>query len=279
MNKLKLMCLAFATMFTTVLLSCSDDDDNVNRFEDLPAAVQKAFSNKYPDTPVEDWHRNSGYYVLEFDIDRCSAEAWFNTNEWKMTERDSDFGSLPVEVTASFKNSEYADWRVDDVDVVERAGMPVIYVLEVEKGREELELHFSADGTLRKVTVDYDDDNYLPELPSEIADSLMKMYPGAVILDFDYERNAYEVEIRHENMDKEVFFGKDFKYLSTRYEVPVNGLPEVVLKSIETSYPGYEIDEAEFVSLSGGGSYYEIELEKGDKEITIKVLSSGEILK
>ena len=59
----------------------------------------------------------------------------------------------------SWVNSEYASWKRDDIDKLERTGVETVFVIEVEKQNQEVDLYYSADGTLIKSIVDTDDDN------------------------------------------------------------------------------------------------------------------------
>ena len=278
MNKIKILLFAFFAMFTsTMVMGCSDDDDNY-RYETLPVEVQKAFSNKYPGARVDSWERKNIYYVLEFTINKTEAEAWFENSEWKMTETDIKYDSLPAAVASSFKSGPYADWRVDDVDMVERLGMPTLYIIEVEKGKNEVELYYFEDGRLFKEVVDDDDDIYLPQVPSKITNAINEMYPGALVIDVDFEKGYYEVEILYENREMEMLFDNNYKWLYTKWDATPAELSDAVLNYIENAYPDYEIDDVEVYSSAKSGIYFEIELEKGNSEVKIRIKANGELL-
>lgn len=280
MKKIKILLFAFLAMFTTTtVLGCSDDDDN-NSFETLPASVQKAFSNKYPDSRFEEWEKKGGYYVIEFNNNNTEAEAWFNDDEWQMTETDIRYNDLPAAVKTAFKSSAYADWRVDDVDMVERLKMPTLYILDVEKGKMEYELYYLEDGSLLKEIADSDnDDVYLPQVPAEITKAINTMYPGAVILDVEMEKGMYEAEIMYENIEREVVFDHNFKWMYTKWDVRPSELSDAVLNYIQSTYPGYVVDDVEVYSTEADGIYFQIELEKGNSEIEIRIKANGELVK
>jgi len=77
-------------------------------------------------------------------------------------------------VQAAFRDSEYAGWRIDVVDMLEREGVETVYVIEAEGrsgGREtEVDLYYSSDGVLVKKVVDADSDydygDYIPARPT-----------------------------------------------------------------------------------------------------------------
>ena len=70
--------------------------------------------------------------MADFYDNNIEKEAWFNTKgEWVMTESDILFENLPKAIQTAFGESEYKDWRVDDVDMLERVEMETMYVIEV----------------------------------------------------------------------------------------------------------------------------------------------------
>lgn len=88
-----------------------------------------------------------------------------------MTETDLPYQALPAAVKSAFESSEYAKWKVDDVDMLERPDMEKVYVIEVESGKQEFDLYYSEEGILVKSVADTDNDseNYLPaEIPATI---------------------------------------------------------------------------------------------------------------
>ena len=274
MNKMKFMLYALIAMFATTISACSNDDNN---WEDLPTNVQNAFVNKYPDTRVDEWKKKGAFYIIEFRLSGDEAEAWFEGDVWKMTEKDASFNNLPQTVINAFKTSDYADWRIDDVDIVERYLLPTLYVIEVEKGNMEVELSYLEDGTFVKEIIDSDDDGYLPQIPNKIGEMVKEMYPGAIILDVEMEKGLYEVEIWHEGTKKEIMFDANFEWMYTKWDVSTRSLPQAVMSYIQNTYPGYKIDDAEMVTTPKT-TYYEIELEKGNTEIELRITPDGEII-
>lgn len=60
---------------------------------------------------------------------------------------------------SAFESSEYAKWKIDDVDMLERLDMETVYVIEVESGKQEFDLYYSAEGILIKNVADTDNDS------------------------------------------------------------------------------------------------------------------------
>ena len=202
----KLSVLALAMCGLLAFTSCDDDDNNY-----LPdQTVTKAFDTKYPDAGKVEWETKSGYEVADFHISGNDAEAWFdNKGNWLMTKTEINFGLLPEAVRKDLRANEYADWKYTDFDKLERSNAATIYVIEAEQGEKEVDLYYAEDGTLIKVVNDTDDDNshFQPTtIPQAITDAIDEMYAGAIVVDFDQEKNGFEVDILHNSVYKDVDF-------------------------------------------------------------------------
>ena len=197
-----------------------------------------------------------------------------------MTESDIPFESLPEAVKTSFNASEYAQWRKEDVDKVERADMETIYVIEVEQGNQEMDLYYTEDGNLFKAVPDNDSDNYLPtSLPEEIKNFINQTYDNAPIIDMEIELGFIEVEIWDNNRKKEVIFAaKDNKWQLTTWEIRENEVPADILNLIRSRYADYLIDDIDYEERANGTNVYLFELEKGKEELQVVVDSEGNIL-
>lgn len=275
---IKLFTVIAAVVCGMGFVSC-DDDDNIN-MSDLPTAIQKEFSAMYPNAQVEEWEQKNGYSVVEFRLDGFESEAWFGTNGWVMTETDIPYQSLPEAVRTSFEASQYANWKIEDVDKMDRVNTETVYVIEIERGKTEYDLHYLSNGILIKAQLEDGNDNpYLPEqIPAGIESKVKAMYPNAVIIEMDRDNGNIEVDIIDQNIGKEVVFNSANEWIYTSWEIRPNTLPYVVKAVITTNYPDYEIDDVDFYETPAG-NYYDIEVEKGDKDLHVKVSERGEILK
>lgn len=262
------------------LQSCDDDDDNIK----VPAELQNALYNKYPTAQWVEWETEGSYYVAEFYYNNWEAEAWFTRDGiWQMTETDLPFNDLPSAVRNAFQNSTYAQWRVDDVDMLERTGLEVFYVIEVESGNMETDLHYSQDGILLKELTDGGGNSYWPPVQPDnsvmnsVRDFINEHYADARIIEIDQEQGNIEVDIIHENRNKDVTFDTQGNWLSTSWDLFYNELPQAVSQAVQTAYPGYRLDDADYVETPAG-SYYLVELENGGPDIYVRVTENGEIL-
>lgn len=277
---MKLQILPLSMAFAAVtLLSCNDDSDSAT----VSPQVESAFSEKYPSATRVSWENEGMYQVADFVYNNVENSAWFDASGiWYMTESDIPFSALPQAVQDAFGKSEYGTWTVDDVDMLERKGVEVIYVIEAEQKNKDVDLLYNAEGILIKQIADNDNHNsgnYLPEAaPSAIELFVKEKYPNARIVETEHDNGMIEVDIIHDNRGKEVHFDLQNQWLYTSWDVRVSALPSLVSAIVNTpAYLGYYIDDAEYIETQQG-DYYLLELEKGNSEIMVKVDASGKVL-
>ncbi len=135
-----------------VFTGCDNDDDATRSGNQM---VESAFEAMYPDATRVSWEKEGQYYVVDFWSGNMEKEAWFDSNgAWYQTESDILFAALPEAVKTAFLSGDYKDWRIDDVDLFERKDTGTFYVLDVEKGNQEYDFHYSPDGTLTGEIID-----------------------------------------------------------------------------------------------------------------------------
>lgn len=257
------------------LVGCNDDDNTYTPSQQ----VLNTFENMYPNATKIDWEQKLDYSVADFRENGREVEVWIDaTGTWVMTETDLLYEDLPAAVKSGFEASEYASWKRDDVDKLERLNMDVVYVIEVEQSGKDLDLYFDEEGTLLK-TVE-DDPTHTPStLPESVKNFIADNYPGSTIKEVEYIRGNWEVDIRHNNLSKEVLFDGEYNWISTSWDVRQNEVPAVVLNTIQTRYSDYKIDDIEFEERATNVNVYVFELEKsGSPDIYVTVDTEGNIV-
>ena len=310
--KLKNLILAFACC-ALVFTACSDDDDDKVIPSDVPEAVLKAFENKYGDIKDVKWEKKNNYNVARFQTgaitkagNSYTTSAWYDDNgSEKQVNQDIPFASLPEAVKTAFdayQKKLYADWKADDdVDVVSRLDMGLIYIIEIEKGKEERELSFSPDGVLLKDVLDTDDDDeILPVIVSdEIKKKIAELFPNSksvVILeiDADDDDNETEIDILDDGIHKEVKLDAKGNWISTEFETTLpeameimNTLNPAILAKLVAMAGQAGIDltkpeiirntEVTVVDHATKGMYFEVEIEIGDNDLEVIIDKDGNI--
>ncbi|MDR0365172.1 MAG: PepSY-like domain-containing protein [Bacteroidales bacterium] len=147
------MILSLSTLF---LYSCENSKTAPN------ASLENTFQKMYPNAKYVEWERERGYYVAEFRDSGYEKEAWFDKDyNWVLTKTEYE-RKAPNIIKEAIAQTEYRDWRIDDVDFIETRDNGSFYIVEVEKGEREVDLYFSGTGEFIKVV--YDDDDYHREI-------------------------------------------------------------------------------------------------------------------
>ena len=118
---------------------------------EVPTAVTATFKKLHPDTYVHEWEysRKNQQYEAEFILKGTRYEAYFTRDgQWLRTERDIMKADLPQEVLAGLAKTEYAAWKIDDVEEHQSPEHALFYEIEVEQGKQEVYLYFLPDGKL-----------------------------------------------------------------------------------------------------------------------------------
>lgn len=269
-------CVAF-----TVFTACGDDNDESPVAPN--AALEKAFSDRYPEAGRPLWETKGTMAVAEFSIGGYEADAWFDTSgQWVLTETDVPFAALPEAVRKGVAESPYADWKVEDVDKLERPEAATVYRIEVEKGETEKDLYYDENGMLFKEVTDEQGENGTTppaQLPQAAKSRIEALYPGAVILEYEVEKQGLEVDIVHDKRYKEVVFSADgASWLFTEWDLAEAELPAAVKTALQTpDYANWRIDDIDCIEKPTG-VFFKIELEQGNRDREVMFGEDGVVV-
>ena len=81
--------------------------------------------------------------------------------------------------------------------MLERVEMETMYVIEVEKSKQEFDLFYAEDGTLIKAVEDIDNNDYYQPntVPEVLKNFINNNYPQATIVDIEIEKGITEIDI------------------------------------------------------------------------------------
>ena len=114
---------------------------------EVPQAVTNAFAKAHPKATDVEWERSMDNYKVEFDIGRKDHEIWYTASGTVVKkEQDISEADLPQAVRDAIK-SKYAGYRIDDVEMTWQNDATT-YRVEVEKGREDLEITLDESGKI-----------------------------------------------------------------------------------------------------------------------------------
>ena len=281
---------------TCIATGCSDDEDGRPPVTNpVSAEVQASFAEQFPGARDVEWEVRGTYAVADFSYADSqsggwvSSTAWYSQTDgtWLMSEYDLRFERLPEAVKTAFQQSEYAGWHVDDVDLIRRDGVTLLYVVEVEQGGQEMDLYYAEDGVLVKALADtdgrHDYSDLIPATPTgSVQEFIQSRYPGARIVEIDADDGLTEVElIDADHVLREAVFNRSGEWLYTQTEVRRADLPATVADAWNASEyaaaNGYRLDDIDYYETASDGNYYRLELESRYGDVKLKVTPDGDL--
>jgi hypothetical protein len=74
-----------------------------------------------------EWERKGDYFVADCWMDGREMDVWYDVQAtWKLTETDILWEGLPPTVQTAFEGGEYAQWRREDIDMLEYPVQPML---------------------------------------------------------------------------------------------------------------------------------------------------------
>ncbi len=292
--------IATLALSMTTLVSCSDKENNNDESNSI---FSKELTEMFPKATNVKWSTKGTHDVANFNSGGEIKTVWFsddvdNNSQWQMTETEILMKDIPAAVKNAFEASVYskAPWVADnEVDKLERVDMEVVYVIEAEQPtpETEVEIFYTVDGKLIKTEIEVDgvendnsDELPIATLPQVITDFINTTYPGAKILDIDFEDNMFEIDIIVDGVVKEVVFNDKNQWVATETEnVMHKDIPKPVLATLgrlsETTYADYNMDYGvDFIETPTTSFYvFEFEHKTTGEEVDLEIKSDGTEMK
>lgn len=258
-----------------------DDDYDYGDYIPTPpsSSIESYLQTNYPDARILDVDREGRYTEVEILDGMQKRELVFDGDTWLRTKTEMRMADVPAAIMQVLRASDYADYRIDEVDHY-LAATTEYYRFELKAASGDVDVEISKDGVLTVVGSESPDgdDDYTGSLNQACAEFIAQKYPGAKIIESEYEHGYLEVEIRHDNREKTVRFNASNEWANTQWDIRVSELPQAVKNAIAaSSYATYQIDDAEYIQAPVG-DYYEVELEKGDREVTMRIKGDGTVI-
>ncbi|GAL64575.1 PepSY-like domain-containing protein [Algibacter lectus] len=88
----------------------------------------------------------------------------------------------------------------------------------------------------------------------------------------------WEAEFKMNKIEYSANFFEDGTWKETEHEIDENDIPQNVKAALASSFPGYEMEEAE-ISETQNGTVYEFEIEKDETEMEVAIDANGKVVK
>jgi len=118
------------------------------------------------------------------------------------------------------------------------------------------------------------------KVPQEVRTAFAQRFSNASKAKWERE-NATTFEVNfHENGGKtSASFDPKGTWMETEMEIKEAELPAAVLATLASTYPDHKLSEFERVETLADGTAYEVEVEKGEHTMEVKLSADGRVLK
>lgn len=245
--------------------------------------VDDYLKTNYPNARILEIDYENGMTEVEILDDRICRELLFDrSGNWLYTKTEMNRNTVPASVMQVLQNSDYASYYIDDIDYYQTAERNY-YRFELESVRGDVKVEITPEGVLTVTTpgggqVPGVEEGNGSMLDQEITNFINTNYPNARILEYDYDDGLLEVEIYHDSREKDVYFNGSNSWVITKWDIRRSELPQVVSQALQNSeYASYSIDDIEYIQRPTT-EYYLLELERGNREIELKINAQGQII-
>jgi hypothetical protein len=115
--------------------------------QNIPVVVVNAFQQKFPQQSSVEWKLKKGLYEAEFEIKNLDHTIYLDsTGKIVRYKKEIPASELPAAVNTSIQKN-FKGYKIEDVKKIEEA-TGITYKIELEKGKEERKLIFTADGKI-----------------------------------------------------------------------------------------------------------------------------------
>ncbi len=245
------------------------------------AGAEDYIRTNYPNARILDIDREGDMTEIELLDETTCRELLFNTSgNWLYTKTEIRRSEVPTLVLQALSSSEYAGYRIDDIDYYQTSTKNY-YRFDLESAAGDVKVDITPEGSLSIVAPGDgnfgNSENNSSLLDKQVTQFISQKYPGANVLEYDYDDGLLEVEIFHESREKSVYFNGADIWVKTEWDIRYNELPETVSAAIRNSqYGSYRIDDIEFIQ-NPNREFYRIELEGGNQEIKLNIDTQGRI--
>lgn len=265
-----------------MLTDAAPDYDYGDYIPSRPATgIEEYIRTNYPGARITEIDYEHGMTEVEIIDSRMPRELLFDgSGAWVYTKTEVRRSDVPQTVMQALENSGYASYRIDDIDHYETPDKE-FYRFDLESALGDVKVDIALDGTL---TLKQPGNMGNPGqgngglVNTTVAEFIASKYPGAQILEQDYDDGLLEVGIRHEGREKDVYFNGRSEWVRTEWDIRRSELPQAVTAAIAASeWAAFSIDDIEYVQTPTA-EYYLVELERGEREIELRITADGTIL-
>ena len=116
------------------------------------------------------------------------------------------------------------------------------------------------------------------KVPAQIKAKFNSLYPHAEKVKWDVEKPNYEVNFEANDTETSLLFDAKGTIVEVETASEEDDMPEIIEKSVETNFKGWELKEGAKI-VRDGKTTYEAELENGEKKMDAIFTADGKVVK
>lgn len=245
--------------------------------------IQTWLDQNFPNVRIVDYDCEQNSTEVEIIANGLKHEILFdNQQQWVYTKTEyerRDLTQIPTSILNHLRTSPYytSDNAIDDVEKYTTRDNGTYYCFELKTAYDDdVKVYVNETGIISRPQNGNDGGNSNVPVEDELQNFIDQKYPGAIILEKDYDHGYLEIDILHDGIEKEIKFNGQNQWVRTEWEV--RQLPDAVKNTITAQ--GYTLDDNEFDYVeTTDSSWYEVEVRKGRDELKLYISPTGEILR
>lgn len=245
--------------------------------------IQTWLDQNFPNVRIVDYDCEQNSTEVEIIANGLKHEILFdNQQQWVYTKTEyerRDLTQIPTSILNHLRTSPYytSDNAIDDVEKYTTRDNGTYYCFELKTAYDDdVKVYVNETGIISRPQNGSDGGNSNVPVEDELQNFIDQKYPGAIILEKDYDHGYLEIDILHDGIEKEIKFNGQNQWVRTEWEV--RQLPDAIKNTITAQ--GYTLDDNEFDYVeTTDSSWYEVEVRKGRDELKLYISPTGEILR
>ena len=245
--------------------------------------IQTWLDQNFPNVRIVDYDCEQNGTEVEIIANGLKHEILFdNQQQWVYTKTEyerRDLTQIPTSILNHLRTSPYytSDNAIDDVEKYTTRDNGTYYCFELKTAYDDdVKVYVNETGIISRPQNGSDGGNSNVPVEDELQNFIDQKYPGAIILEKDYDHGYLEIDILHDGIEKEIKFNGQNQWVRTEWEV--RQLPDAIKNTITAQ--GYTLDDNEFDYVeTTDSSWYEVEVRKGRDELKLYISPTGEILR
>jgi hypothetical protein len=116
-------------------------------------------------------------------------------------------------------------------------------------------------------------------VPDKIISAFNQRFPDVNQVKWEMENDTeWESEFNMDGKEYAASFNLSGEWMETEIKIKEGDLTEMIMQTIESEFPGYEIEEVSMLETPSMKNVYELELEKEETSQEVVITSDGKII-